>query len=249
MVKGVLIIDRVNNLTQEICSSTLAFPERCANLMSNAVWLADSREAWVAAEIVGSSTTSVTVRVLASKEQQTVALKDPAPGAAGEAAAGAGLVEGSAGRLERRNVFPAGSEGNAGVEDLISLPHLHEARLNHIAYRCRGGSSKRQHRSQSSPFAWRAYRPVRPTTNRVPHRARALPSTRRPGRAPKQPQPAVLAAITARAAKGRIYTHTGPILLAVNPFRSLPHLYDDAQLARYARSVQRTRRAGRRHTS
>ena len=133
VIATIVTIEFLDPRPRKSAHHILAFPERCASLMSNAVWLADSREAWVAAEIVGSSATSVTVRVLATKEQQTVALKDPAPGVAGAAAAGAGLVEGSAGRLERRNVFPAGSEGNAGVEDLISLPHLHEARLNHIA--------------------------------------------------------------------------------------------------------------------
>jgi len=167
------------NATQKSAHHILACtPERCASLMSNAVWLADSCEAWVEAEIVGSTATSVTVRVLATKEQQTVALKDPAPGTAGAAAAGARLVEGSAGRLERRNVFPAGSEGNAGVEDLISLPHLHEARLlNHIAV-----EAVRSVPQTTAPILiviihlLCTYHPIRPTTNRLPHRARALPS-------------------------------------------------------------------------
>ena len=81
--------------------------------MSNAVWLADAEEAWVAAEIVGSASDSVTVKVLATNATATVAL-----------AAGASVDD--APTVERRNVFPAGSEGNAGVEDLITLPHLHE---------------------------------------------------------------------------------------------------------------------------
>ena len=37
--------------------------------MSNAVWLADAEEAWVAGEIVGSASDSVTVKVLATMSE------------------------------------------------------------------------------------------------------------------------------------------------------------------------------------
>ncbi|CAE8609686.1 unnamed protein product [Polarella glacialis] len=47
-------------------------------------------------------------------------------------------------------------------------------------------------------------------------------------------EPEVLYALQARFEEGLIYTFTGPMLLAVNPFRSLPSLYDDATLQLFA---------------
>ena len=41
-------------------------------------------------------------------------------------------------------------------------------------------------------------------------------------RLPHLHEPSILSALVQRAAKGNVYTHTGPILLAVNPYRKLP---------------------------
>ncbi|CAE7356592.1 XI-F [Symbiodinium natans] len=43
-------------------------------------------------------------------------------------------------------------------------------------------------------------------------------------------EPELLHAIESRFARDVIYTNTGPVLLAVNPFRSLPRLYDSHSL-------------------
>ena len=53
-------------------------------------------------------------------------------------------------------------------------------------------------------------------------------------------EPAILRALEVRYARGEIYTFTGPILLAVNPFQKLPRL-----CARRARAAGRATRAGR----
>ncbi|ETW03247.1 hypothetical protein H310_05644 [Aphanomyces invadans] len=46
-------------------------------------------------------------------------------------------------------------------------------------------------------------------------------------------EPAILHALQVRFAKQDIYTSTGTILVAVNPFQTLPHLYDDATVQQY----------------
>ena len=45
----------------------------------------------------------------------------------------------------------------------------------------------------------------------------------------------ILRCLRARLGRDRIYTACGPILLALNPFKELPALYDASTLARYAR--------------
>ena len=46
-------------------------------------------------------------------------------------------------------------------------------------------------------------------------------------------EPAILRALEVRYARGRIYTFTGPILLAVNPFQRLPALYSHDVLEQF----------------
>ncbi|KAI4326405.1 hypothetical protein MLD38_031725 [Melastoma candidum] len=46
-------------------------------------------------------------------------------------------------------------------------------------------------------------------------------------------EPGVLQNLRLRYDMNEIYTYTGSILIAVNPFRKLPHLYDDQTMARY----------------
>jgi myosin-5 len=46
-------------------------------------------------------------------------------------------------------------------------------------------------------------------------------------------EPSVLHALHQRYTAEHIYTHAGPVLVAVNPFRALPGLYSDAAAAHY----------------
>ena len=46
-------------------------------------------------------------------------------------------------------------------------------------------------------------------------------------------EPCILHALTERFAHDEIYTWTGPILVAVNPWKQLPHLYSEEALRRY----------------
>mmetsp|Transcript_26547 Transcript_26547/g.76430 ORF Transcript_26547/g.76430 Transcript_26547/m.76430 type:complete len:1199 (-) Transcript_26547:131-3727(-) len=46
-------------------------------------------------------------------------------------------------------------------------------------------------------------------------------------------EPELLHALQARFQRDAVYTHTGPMLLALNPFRAIPALYDEVQLARF----------------
>ena len=46
-------------------------------------------------------------------------------------------------------------------------------------------------------------------------------------------EPAVVECLQARFKKGSIYTSTGPVLLAVNPFRNLPSLYSSETMEKY----------------
>ena len=43
-------------------------------------------------------------------------------------------------------------------------------------------------------------------------------------------QPAILEALCVRARSSQIYTYTGPILLALNPFKPLDDVYSDKTL-------------------
>ncbi|CAK0849959.1 unnamed protein product [Prorocentrum cordatum] len=54
------------------------------------------------------------------------------------------------------------------------------------------------------------------------------------GHLPLLHEPAILHALQLRFKEGLVYTLTGPVLLAVNPFRELPGLYGAEQLARFA---------------
>jgi len=47
-------------------------------------------------------------------------------------------------------------------------------------------------------------------------------------------EPAVLHALEVRFNEGTVYTNTGSILLAVNPFREVKGLYDDAKLLEFS---------------
>ena len=49
-------------------------------------------------------------------------------------------------------------------------------------------------------------------------------------RHPAVAQPAILEALCVRARASQIYTYTGPILLAVNPFKALGDVYSDVTL-------------------
>jgi myosin-5 len=58
-------------------------------------------------------------------------------------------------------------------------------------------------------------------------------------------EPSILHTLAARYKRSHIYTCTGPILLAVNPFRPMPELYGPAALGRYFRAgVLRASQAG-----
>ncbi|XP_071718117.1 myosin-9 [Rutidosis leptorrhynchoides] len=46
-------------------------------------------------------------------------------------------------------------------------------------------------------------------------------------------EPGVLHNLSIRYQRDKIYTYTGNILIAVNPFQSLPHLYDDHMMQKY----------------
>ncbi|KAK9057368.1 hypothetical protein SSX86_022203 [Deinandra increscens subsp. villosa] len=46
-------------------------------------------------------------------------------------------------------------------------------------------------------------------------------------------EPGVLHNLSVRYQRDKIYTYTGNILIAVNPFQSLPHLYDDHMMEKY----------------
>jgi myosin-5 len=49
--------------------------------------------------------------------------------------------------------------------------------------------------------------------------------------------PALLSAVAERYTRDKIYTFTGPILLAVNPFKPLKGLYSAKEMTRYMKSV------------
>lgn len=49
-------------------------------------------------------------------------------------------------------------------------------------------------------------------------------------------EPGVLAALRRRHADDSIYTYTGAILIAVNPFAPLPHLYGPPVMTQYAKA-------------
>ena len=49
-------------------------------------------------------------------------------------------------------------------------------------------------------------------------------------------EPNILRALSMRFEEDRIYTSVGPILVAVNPWKRLPHLYLDSALAEHMRN-------------
>ena len=51
-------------------------------------------------------------------------------------------------------------------------------------------------------------------------------------------EPAVLSSLGVRYARGDIYTRTSGILVACNPWRSLPELYTDAKIDEYHAAVR-----------
>ena len=50
-------------------------------------------------------------------------------------------------------------------------------------------------------------------------------------------EPAVLHGLAVRHAEDEVYTRAGPVLVAVNPFKAVPRLYDEEAASRYGRAV------------